>query len=122
MDHTISHYRVLEALGSGAAGHVWKAEDLRLKRTVAIKVLTAELAGDAEANERMRAEAQIAAGLSHPNIDSVPFLVFLRHLVEGLGRHLVEAVAPESAVPSVQANRSVVPSRNQLLAIRRESD
>ncbi len=71
MDHTISHYRVLEALGSGGAGHVWKAEDLRLKRTVAIKVLTAELAGDRDANERMRAEAQIAAGLSHPNIATV---------------------------------------------------
>ena len=71
MDHTISHYRLLEPLGSGGAGHVWKAEDLRLKRTVAIKVLSPELAADRDAKERMRAEAQIAAGLSHPNIATV---------------------------------------------------
>src|SRR2546423_15054018 len=71
MYQTISHYRLLEALGSGAEGQVWKAEDLRLKRTVAIKILKAGQVPDEQANERFRREAQMAAALNHPNIASV---------------------------------------------------
>jgi WD40 repeat protein/tRNA A-37 threonylcarbamoyl transferase component Bud32 len=71
MYQTISHYRVLEPLGSGGAGHVWKAEDLRLKRTVAIKFLPPDLARDAQAKERLESEARMAAALTHPNIATV---------------------------------------------------
>lgn len=68
---TISHYRAFERLGSGGAGQVWKAEDLRLKRTVAIKFLAPDLARDDQAIERLRCEAQMAAALTHPNVATV---------------------------------------------------
>jgi WD40 repeat protein/tRNA A-37 threonylcarbamoyl transferase component Bud32 len=71
MYQTISHYRVLESLGSEGAGHVWKAEDLRLKRTVAIKFLPPVIARDEQAKERLKTEARMAAALSHPNIATV---------------------------------------------------
>ncbi|MEK6320575.1 MAG: protein kinase [Acidobacteriota bacterium] len=71
MYQTISHYRVIEPLGSGGAGHVWKAEDLKLKRTVAIKFLAADLDRDEEAKKRLEREAQMAAALTHPNIATV---------------------------------------------------
>jgi len=71
MYQTISHYRVIEHIGSGGAAHVWKAEDLRLKRTVAIKFLAPDLARDDQARERLRSEAQTAAALTHPNIATV---------------------------------------------------
>ncbi|HXU39564.1 MAG TPA: protein kinase [Blastocatellia bacterium] len=71
MYQTISHYRLLEPLGSGGEGQVWKAEDLKLKRIVAIKLLTASQPAGEQANERLRAEAQMAAALSHSNIAAV---------------------------------------------------
>ncbi len=71
MYQTISHYRLLEPLGSGGEGQVWKAEDLRLKRIVAIKLLSASHSGGEQANERLRGEAQMAAALSHSNIATV---------------------------------------------------
>ncbi|MEK6405613.1 MAG: serine/threonine-protein kinase [Acidobacteriota bacterium] len=71
MYETESHYRVLEPLGSGGAGQVWKAEDLRLKRIVAIKFLAPGLARDEQARERLRSEAQMAAALTHPNVATV---------------------------------------------------
>lgn len=71
MYETESHYRVLEPLGSGGAGQVWKAEDLRLKRTVAIKFLAPGLARDEQARARLRSEAQMAAALTHPNVATV---------------------------------------------------
>lgn len=71
MQQIISHYRLIEPLGSGGEGEVWRAEDLRLKRTVAIKFLKLEQATDKRANERIKSEAQKAAALSHPNIAAV---------------------------------------------------
>jgi WD40 repeat protein/serine/threonine protein kinase len=71
MFQTISHYRLIEPLGSGGEGEVWRAEDLRLKRTVAIKFLKPDQPGDKQANQRIQSEAQMAAALSHPNIASI---------------------------------------------------
>ncbi len=104
---TVSHYKILERLGAGGMGEVYKAEDTRLHRHVALKLMLSDVMRGDEARSRFLREAQAASALNHPNIATIyeideverqgnrySFIVMEYVAGQTLERDLSQALAP----------------------------
>src|SRR5215510_9425415 len=113
MFETLGHYRILDRIGAGGMGEVYRARDTRLGRTVAIKVLSAAVAGDQDRRERFLQEARATAALSHPNIAA------LYEIGEDQGQlFLVVEFVPGETLGATIAGRPLNPRRALDLAIQ----
>ena len=110
---TLQHYRIVGKLGAGGMGEVYAAEDTKLQRRVALKLLPPEMAGDPERLQRFQREARAIAALTHPNVvtiysveeaDGVQFLTM--ELVEG---KTLGDIIPEGGLPLEELLRLAVP-------------
>ena len=112
-------YEIVDALGAGGMGEVYRARDTRLKREVAIKVLPEAVAQDADRLARFRREAELLAGLNHPNIAAVYGLeesggitAIVLELVEGETlEQRIEASASGMEKPSTEVSRNACRGR-----------
>src|SRR4029434_2858094 len=95
---TISHYRILEQIGAGGMGVVYRAHDERLDRDVALKVLSPDLAGDQEFLARFRREARTLSKLNHPNVATVHDF----DTEDGTGFIVMELVQGKSLVEKIR--------------------
>ena len=109
----LNHYRVIRALGSGGMGEVFLAEDTRLERRVAVKMLPASVEADAVARERLRREALAAAALDHPYICKV------YEIGDADGRAFIVMEYVEGDTLHVTARRALLPVR-QVIDIAHE--
>ncbi len=113
MFETLGHYKILDRIGAGGMGEVYRARDTRLGRTVAIKVLTPEVAGDPDRRARFIQEARATAALSHPNIAA------LYEIGEDQDQlFLVFEYVPGETLKNVVAGRPLNPRRAIDLAVQ----
>ena len=112
---TVDHFEVMDLLGAGGFGEVYRARDARLGRMVALKVLPAAFALDAERRERFRREAMAASALNHPNICTVYELieaadknVIVMELIEGQTLHAALAKGPLPVADAISIGMKVV--------------
>ncbi|PYT03824.1 MAG: hypothetical protein DMF60_17180 [Acidobacteria bacterium] len=122
---TLNHYHIVEHLGSGGMGEVYAAEDLKLKRRIALKVLPAAVMRDPERRHRFEREAQAVAALNHPNIVTVhsvelagdiPFLTM--ELVEG--KTLAEII-PRGGLPIGEVLPIAIALTDAVAAVHRQN-
>ncbi len=121
---TLAHYEILDKLGSGGTGEVYRARDTKLKRDVAIKVLSDRFAGDRERMARFEREARVLASLNHPNIAAIYGLeetdgvfALVMELVEG--QTLINWHRGSSEALSSSKRRSTLPRRLRQGSMRR---